>query len=275
MLVDHPIEFLPEGSTKPLLASDENENKVVIKAMIRPTYGKILLNEYLAGNLARSIGLPWPKVQIATLGNKVVRFMQENSLQPVSMDCVAIDFIEDLEKVPWPNPPNGQIEWGGNFHLLPDENRKHLSLYFDNPEKESVFYGKALFDIWLFFQDTKYDTLFIRPTSSPFFLDGSHALGGSEWEFEQMDYSHTMFSPKSPYLEGILTELDLYNEWIERIELLPLSYIKSLFDSIPSSWRILKVQSDFLFDLLAVKRKIFVAYCREEIEWQRFTKDLL
>lgn len=271
MLIDHPISLLQEGSTKPLLALDENKHKVVLKIMLHPNNGKILLNEYLSGNLATYIRLPWPKVQIATLGSKVIEFLNERSINPQSMKCVAINYIRNLEKIPWPNLPTGQSDWGNNFDLLPTANLKHLSSYFNNPITESAFYGKALFDLWLFFQDTKYDTLFAR-NNSPFFLDGSHAFGGTEWEFNQMNYSITYFSLKSPYLIGILNELDLYYEWIERIESIPNSYINSLIKSVPSSWSISKIQSEFLIDLLNSKRKLFISFCKEEIEWRKSNK---
>ncbi len=79
MRIDIPIEFLPKGSTKPFLALDESGRKVIVKAMIRPTMGKILLNEFLAGNLSTAIELPSPVTQLATLGKGVVEFLQKNS----------------------------------------------------------------------------------------------------------------------------------------------------------------------------------------------------
>jgi hypothetical protein len=276
MQIENPIRFLPKGSSQPFLALDEWGHKVVIKALLDPTMNKTLLNEYLAGNLAVSIGLPWPKTRLAVLGSTTTDFLHQNSFTPSSPDCVAIDFVENLKPVPWPDPPEGQPRWEEtNLNLLPEANRRHMNLHFDNPERQRAFYGKALFEAWLFMQDTKYDTLFALPDHTPFFLDGSFAFAGPEWRYEEMDYSRQQSLPKSGYLEGILTDSAMFNEWFERIDSLADSYVESLIQAIPLSWQIPSQGSDFLLRLLTIKREQFTTSCKGWIRHQEFMREWL
>jgi hypothetical protein len=273
MRIEKAIEFFSEGSTKPFLALDNHSRKVVVKAMVRPTMGKILLNEYLAGNLANAIKLPWPQTKLGTLSSNVVGFLREKGFTVSSMDCVVIEFIEGLHSVPWPDPPNGQEVWNdSNSGLLPEANRRHLMKYFDDPSRQSAFYGRALFEVWLFMQDTKYDTLFSKEDRTPFFLDGSHAFEGSDWECEQMDYSHPKTFPMSAYLEGILADPRSYGEWFDRIERIADTCIHDFIDRIPDSWQITKEQRGFLLDLLVNQRRVFVETWKERIENQELMK---
>jgi len=267
MRIESAIEFLATGSTKPFLAHNELGQKVVVKAMVRPTMGKILLNEYLAGNLAVTIGLPWPNTSLASLSTQAIHFLQRNAREVHSADCVAIQYVENLSPTNWPSPPQGSESWNDrNLDLLPDINRVHMQSYFDNPETQSVFYGRALFEAWLFFQDIKYDTLYVLPNKNPVFLDGSHAFGGSDWEIDQMDYSHAKSLPMSPYLEGILTHQELFEEWFNRIESVPNSIVSSLLDNVPKSWSVTSEQLRFLSDLLVSRRKRFIEVYKIEIE---------
>jgi hypothetical protein len=276
MQIETPIDFLPKGSSRPFRALDECGHKVVVKAMIGSTTAKVLLNEYFTGNLAVSLGLPWPRTRLATLGSRVTDFLQQCAFPANSPDCVAIDFVENLKPIEWPDPPAGQKRWDtSNYHLLPDANRKHMTLYFDSPEGQAAFYGKALLEVWLFANDNKYDTLFALPDRTPFFLDGSFAFAGPEWRYNEMRYSPFQKFPKSTYLEGILTDPTLFEEWFNRIASLTDPYIDSLFQAIPSSWGIPSQGSDFLRKLLTMRRNEFITQCRRWIRHQESIKEQL
>ena len=96
-------------------------------------------------------------------------------------------------------------------------------------------------------------------------MDGSLALGGSEWDFEELDYEKSKCFPQSPYLEGILNNRKLYADWFDRIESVGNDYIRSIIQAVPASWRILQEQSDFVFDLLTNKRRHFLGVWRHEL----------
>jgi len=265
------IKKVLDGSTNPFLALSNSGESVVIKALLEPRMGKILFNEYISGSLANQIGLPWPQTFLATLSPSSMEWLQGQSIQVVSPDCVATNFIDNLISIPWPKPPEPYSHWNmDNLDQFPEINKNHLINYFDDPKNQSPFYGRALFELWLFFQDTKYDTLFSRLDKTPIFLDGSHALGGSDWDFQELDYTKPKCLPQSPYLEGVLTNRELYIEWFQRIESIGNDYVRSKLDAVPASWRILQEQLDFVFDLLTVKRRNFLGFWRHELLEDRY-----
>ena len=264
MIIETIKQFL-DGSTKPFLALSNIGKSVVVKALLQPTKGKILFNEFVSGSLANQIGLPWPQTSLATLSPLSIEWLKGQSIHVSSPDCVAMNFIENLVPVPWPKltekGPGGKLI----SHQLSEVNPTYLAKYFADPENQSAFYGRALFELWLFFQDTKYDTLFSLADKTPLFVDGSLALGGSEWDFEELDYAKSKCFPQSPYLEGILTNRELFLGWFSRIESVEKHYIRSIIDAIPASWEIIQPQLDFILELLTAKRRDFLQVWKYEL----------
>jgi len=266
MIIDTIEGFLPEGATKPFAAITDSGERVIVKALLKPEMGKLLLNEYISGSLANRINLPWPQTSLATLSLSSEEWLQKQSIQVFCPNCVATNFIDNLTMIPWPKPPEPYSRWDwDSLDQLPEVNKNHLMRYFDHPENQSNFYGRALFELWLFLQDNKYDTLFSLPNRTPFFLDGSHAFGGSDWELDELDYSKPKCFPQSPYLQGILTNRELFVEWFNRIEAVENDYIRSIINAIPASWETNQPQLDFILELITAKRKDFLQAWKHEL----------
>lgn len=249
-MIIRAIESPLPGSTKPFIARCETGEHVVIKTLLNIRRNKLLFNEFVAGKLANGILLPWPKVFLATLSESSLHDLESFGVNAIVSDCVATEFVDNLTPIPWP-PREGRS--------LVESNPIHLAQYFNNPQEQSPFYGRALFEIWLFFVDCKYETLFALPNRVPFFLDGSHAFDGDEWNFSEMNYRESSREiPQSPYLEGILNNPKNYSEWLDRIDSVPATCISSILGEIPPSWAISVEQLDFISDLLMVRKRDFV-----------------
>jgi len=65
---------------------------------------KAIFNEYVAGQLAKAINLPWPTVSIVELAPNVMTALRQKKLEIFSNWAVGIKYVADLKKVNW--PPN-------------------------------------------------------------------------------------------------------------------------------------------------------------------------
>jgi hypothetical protein len=146
MRLDRFEGFLAETA---LNAQDE---QWVVKAHRDPPGAKTLFNEYVAGCLAQQIELPWPRTAIVELSPAVMQRLKREGLQVLSSWAVGSACLPNLRQVLRP-----ECEWG-----LSDEFRKHNREYirsvFKDQAAHPAFYGKAVFENWLLFEDTKYDT---------------------------------------------------------------------------------------------------------------------
>jgi hypothetical protein len=267
-------DFLPKGATRPFVACSDSGKQYVVKALKEPLgNGKLLLNEFVAGTLANQIDLPWPKTHLATLSNRAIEWLEDNSFEVAAKDCVAMDFVGGLIEVPFPKLltfPKRDIA-----ALLQEANPTHLAGYINNPSAQNAFYGRALFELWLFFEDTKSDTLYAKSDKTLIFLDGSHAFGGEESLFDKLTYTANTCFPQSPYLEGVLTNSDSFNEWLSRIESVDDIFVRSMIEVIPHSWGISSQQLEYLYELLTVKKERFMTVARQIIEWEAYKKNIL
>lgn len=282
IIIEKFIKFLPDSSTRPFLATTNSGRKVIIKACLDENWGKILFNEYVAGEIANLIKLSWPRVAIATLSKNIVDELILKSPRLFSLECIAIEYIEGLKPV---RPLTTSLKEqkyelssfdnvvNYDFESLKQRNIQYLSKNFTTPQSQSQFYGLYIFELFVFLEDRKYDTLFLYQ-DKPFFIDGSLAFGGMSWEFRKLDYSCSTTSPKSIYLDGIVnqqnSEKRFLSEWIEKIEAITREDIEKILADIPRTWGISKNEIDFVFDLLTNKKSIFLNFCRRELLGQSF-----
>lgn len=232
----------------------------MVKAFIKPHSGKLLLNEFLAGSLANLIDLPWPKTSLAILNKNACEQLANNAAPALHPECVAMEFIDELQEVPPAPLPKPKSDWDfSQCQQLPKANQSHLPKFFDSPESQSAFYGYELFQLWLFFAETKIDTLFALPNKTPLFLDGSFAFGGPEWDNQILDYSRDKTFPQSYHSHGILTKPELFQTWFDNIEQLGEKEIEPLLKSVPQSWGVSEDQLAFLHNLLIQGKKKFIA----------------
>ena len=129
MIIETIKQFL-DGSTKPFLALSNMGKSVVVKALLQPTKGKILFNEFISGSLANQIGIPWPQTSLATLSPLSIEWLKEQSIHVSSPDCVAMNFIENLVPVSWPKLTEKGPGRELISHQLSEINPTYLAKYF-------------------------------------------------------------------------------------------------------------------------------------------------
>lgn len=176
-------DFLSKGATRPFLVETEQERLYVVKAHGNPLGTKALFNEYIAGLLAKEIGLPWPDVRIVRLSLEIIEKLNQADFKVSSEWAVGIEYIDGLTEVKWPANAN---------YSDPDfaeRNAQYIMKLFPDPKTYDAFYGKAVFDNWILLEDTTYDTLHKSPEGHPMFLDASMALGGLKWHENELKWA--------------------------------------------------------------------------------------
>lgn len=248
--------LLHKGSTKPFIAFSDTNQKYIVKAFIEPASRKKIVSEYLIGVLADKIGLCRPKTYLAHLADSMISSLNKVSVNVLTPDCVALEFVEGLREIP-SLFSTANIKAADDFCSLQTLNYAHISKFFPQPENQSMFYGNALFEIWLLFTDYKSDTLFKKADGTPFFLDGSHAFGeGDEFDNLSHSFDHDR-SFISSNLEGILRNKILFNDWLAKINSIPKSFIISMLDGI--SERLLDLsEKEKLFKFFTVEKENFI-----------------
>ena len=254
--------LMEAGASKPFLATSDVGQDWVVKNLGNPQGDKSLFNELVAGRLAALIGLPWPPVSVVNLSDEVMAALEGEGLRPTSHFAVGLEYIEGLQPVPWPE---------GGYSLGPDfakRNAAHILKLVPRGDFRDVLYGKMIFDCWVLLRDTKYDAFYLDAEGKPFFLDASCAFGGTEWDEELLAWEPTAVGVRSPYLEGILTELDRFHPWLARLRALPLLKIQECVTGLPCEWSVPDTYVKKAVQLLGVTSESFVPQIQEWLEWK-------
>jgi len=253
--------FLSKGATRPFLGKCDDNKLYVVKVHGNPLGPKSIYNEYIVGNLAKEIELPWPNVQLIQLSPEITFFLEKNGLKILSEWAVGINYIKGIKEVIW--PPN-------SFYKDPDfaaVNAKYIMKIFPSQSTNDALYGKSVFDNWVLLEDTTYDTLHITSDGLPLFLDASIALGGLEWDDNKLQWKHISFD-RSVYLYGFKFEMTRFEPWLKRIERISNSTFESILFNIPEEWAVpdayLKSMKNFLFST----KDTFLPVIREWIEFE-------
>ncbi|MCC6502354.1 MAG: hypothetical protein IT362_04370 [Deltaproteobacteria bacterium] len=250
-------ELLPKSSTRPFIAFSDSNQKFVIKALLNSTSRKRIVSEYLIGALAEKIGLCRPKAYLATLTEATIKKLSNASIKVITPDCVALEFVEGLTEVPSLFYTD-DMKKNASLISFSELNHAHISKFFCQPENQTMFYGNALFEVWLLFADNHSDTLFKRTDGTPLFLDGSHAFGYED-NFENLSHSFDKSNsfPVSGNLEGILRNKNFFKEWFIKIDSIEESILISVLDSIPERL-LFSAEKEALLTFLTIERKKFI-----------------
>lgn len=257
------IEFQSAGATRPFLAVDENGEKWIVKFHGNPVCIKTSFNEFVASSLANLLNLPWPQVKIGTLSKKTKKFLRCEELSLCSNDAIAIRYLSDLRN----------LDFDEDYSEISLKNPINLGVYFSNPERVSGFYGKMIFDNWVQLEDIKYDSLCIDSLGRPVFLDASFAFGGCEWDVSKLKWPRVVFDIRSPYLEGILTELDCMEYWIGQLNNIEIESYSRILDRIPGSWDVPKDYCEAILSFLSDTKSEYIPIINEWIEWKLSMKE--
>lgn len=254
--------FLSKGATRPFLAKTEQENVYVVKAHGNPLGTKALFNEYIAGLLAKEIGLAWPDVRIVRLSHEIIEILNQNDFKILSEWAVGIKYIEGLKEITWPENVNYSDP---NFA---ERNAQYLMSLFPDLKTHDAFYGKAVFDNWILLGDTTYDTLHKSAEGHPVFLDASIALGGLEWDENKLKW--TMVIPdRSIYLVGYVSDLSKFVPWIDKVKRIGSANIEKILGEIPKDWNVPNNYIISISEFLASTDDDFLPMFQEWIEFEK------
>ena len=250
-------KFLDNGSTKPFLANCGRGESWVVKAYFQANDStafilKSIFNEFISGAIANIIDLPWPKVDIIQLDSQIFEQLEKVKFDILSELAVGIEYINELQIY---NPSKEELS----------NTTESIRELFPQLEMQNSFYGKSVFDNLVKFQDTKYNTLAIKPDGSPIFIDGSMAFDGHDWNLQKLkwQYIHLEYSP---YLKGIVSDYRMFDYWLRKIEEIPDLKIHEIFNKIPTEWPIPKKYKLKLKKLLLSAKVNFIPLFKEEIE---------
>jgi len=140
------IKFLPEGSTKPFIVSDNSGETWVAKALYDSSRNKSLFNEFVGGSLANWLGIPWPQTDLIELNQDTFDALARSGVTIESKYCAGTKYIDNLIQLGWP-PRSTSIA-------------TYITGHFSSASNFNSFYGKCIFDNWVLLEDTKFDTLF-------------------------------------------------------------------------------------------------------------------
>jgi hypothetical protein len=204
---------LPRSSAKAFVARDSLDRLWVVRLKKTDKNAKRLVSEFLAGNLARLIGLRRPAVELVHLSGEVASTLDSSVFSCEEQFGVGVEFLDSITRV---DPPPFRAEADRTFAEL---NREHLSTFCEVEDNLDQLYGYFVVTNWLQIEDThKYENLFTDEHRRFLFLDMDGAFGG--WEFTSSLSIREFYQIQKPisFLDGIVTDFDSCRPWLTKIE---------------------------------------------------------
>lgn len=231
-----PIRRLRGGSQAQLMAADDG-NEYVVKFQGNPQATRVLANEYLAGRLARMIGLSVPEPVIIHVDAEIIRNYH-----------ISFQFAE------------AQIAPGAGLHfgsrLIVDE-QVHDWLpisWIENIKNVKEFAGILAFDKWTGNADGRQVVFHKKRSQQKYtagFIDFGYCFNASEWSFP--DYPLRGAYARQEVYASIKSWND-FDPWLSRIERFPKANLLSIAQQIPSDWYGERRDLDCLVNLLIERR---------------------
>ncbi|TYL42097.1 HipA family kinase [Dickeya sp. ws52] len=245
MIIINSIKDKLEKSTShsnPFIGVDELGNDWFVKTYLNESGHETnaLFNELVAFNLAKKIGLPWPKGHIVQLSEIV-----KSELNVSISHFIAYEFIHAIEE-------------------LPD------GYQFSNDQMNNL-YGKSIFDNWLSIGDVKNDTCKLL-NGELLFMDAGIAFGDDSCDTWGEDgfiwKDNKLFIESSPYHRGILHSAEGYESWMNQICEIPVGFYQSIADSIPQDWRVPESYKSKFVEVFSSSCEKFIPMMKSCIEWE-------
>jgi hypothetical protein len=252
--------LLGTGSCRPFLARGSQGSLFVVKPHAKahddtPLFTKSLFNEFVGSLLARLIGLPWPDVELALLEETIIKQLERAGYIISSEWAVGLSYIDGLK-------PFSRSDYS-------IEKRRYLKKAISDPQSNTFFYGKSVFDNWVLLEDWKYDTLQIMKNGFPVFLDASMAFGGVEYGTGLLQWNEPeMHFDRSPYLSGVLNDFSQFNPWLWKLQSLEDKVYKNILKEVPLEWSVTSDYISAIGELLVQTPRRFISVFKEKIEWE-------
>ena len=225
------------GSQAQLMTADDG-HEYVVKFKGNPQTTRVLANEYLAGHLARMIGLSVPEPLIIQVDAETIR--QHN----ISFQLAETQMA-----------PTAGVHFGSRL-IVDEEVHDWLpSSWIGNIKNVREFAGILAFDKWTGNADGRQVVFHKKRSQRKYtaaFIDFGYCFNAAEWSF-----------PESP-LRGAYARQEVYahveswsdfEPWLSRIERCPEADLLSIAQEIPSEWHGDRHELDCLLDSLFERRR--------------------
>ncbi|HIB67757.1 MAG TPA: hypothetical protein EYO33_22325 [Phycisphaerales bacterium] len=231
--------------TRPFVAADRDGKHWVVKTL-NPEKNH-LWRDYVGGNLAIWLGLPWPRPLVpAVISDDVRRTVRSELEFEPSVDFgLATPYIEGLSLPKYGLPPFGGFTSNDPFVSLTKDERlervkRALSPLMCNENNLAALYGRFVFDSWLAERDPMMDMLQVAEEKRLVCLDASSALNcrrDVEDTFHSMaPYCiHYMLEGLQLYAKPFVTDCRLFTPWLSRLDQLTHEVWDSIVSACPFS----------------------------------------
>ncbi|HWY07678.1 MAG TPA: HipA family kinase [Candidatus Acidoferrales bacterium] len=219
------------GGSQPHLMRCSDGHYYVVKFANNPQGLRILANEYLAGRLAKLLGLPCPEICVLEVKEELVRLTPVLSIQCPHGGYPAATGLAFGSQYP-------SRRYGANRTLLSVVELGPASR-LGRVENLSDLTGILMFDKWTSNIDSRQILCLPRPTKHwrtyrLYMIDNGFCFGGCDWGFND--------SPlRGLYLDmaiySTFQNLQAFGPWLERLETrVTLGELNKIVEEIPRSW---------------------------------------
>lgn len=123
-------------------------------------------------------------------------------------------------------------------------------------------YGMKVFSDWIKINDYhKYENLYLNSENNIIFLDFDVAFSSSNGSFDipkNYDWGE-MMSHQAPFWEGLTENLQVYNEWFDKIRKISEKDIRNIIQKIPSIWEVPELYQNSLVEFLLSNREKYIS----------------
>jgi hypothetical protein len=232
------IRRLRGGSQAQMMTANDG-NEYVVKFQHNPQTTRVLANEYLAGCLARMIGLSVPEPVIIDFDAEIIREYN-----------ISFHFAEAQIA------PTAGLHFGSR-HIVDEQVHDWLPIsWIGNIKNVREFAGILAFDKWIGNADGRQVVFHKQHSQRKYtaaFIDFGYCFNAAEWSF-----------PDHP-LRGAYARQEVYanirswndfEPWLSRIERLPKATLMNIAQQIPSEWHGERRDLHCLVNLLLERRRV-------------------
>ena len=220
------------GGSQPHLIRCSDGHYYVVKFANNPQGLRVLAKEYLAGRIAKLLGLPCPEICVLEVKEELVRLTHTLSIQWPRGNYPAATGLAFGSRFP-------SRRCGANRTLLPVVELGPASR-LGHVENLSDLTGILMFDKWTSNTDSRQILCLPRPTKHwgrtyrLYMIDNGFCFGGCDWGFKDSPLNG-LYLDMAIY--STFLNLQAFGPWLERLETrVTLGELDKIVEDIPRSW---------------------------------------
>jgi len=219
------------GGSQPHLMRCSDGHYYVVKFKNNPQCPRVLVNEYIAGKLAKLLGLPCPNICLIEVKEDLIRLTSDLSIHcPRSTYPVTSGLAFGSQFPSWRS---------GKKRILLPVLELRAAFGWGRVENLSDMLGILMFDKWTSNTDTRQIVCVEHPTVLSrtlhlFMIDNGFCFGGREWSFKDLP-GYGLYLDRSIY--ATFQNLQTLEPWLNRLEAnVSLEKLTEITEEIPSTW---------------------------------------